>query len=120
MRKRRKRRHALNPIGWIESPAAKKIAAGVGIWAASLFTVQKKASVETAAAVDHAQASTSIAVYAAESVDSLRVDMERLRRRVYVLEHAAGKDNLAEAREVIARPRARQAPQSWWRRIIGG
>jgi hypothetical protein len=65
--------------------------------------------------VDQAQASAAVAVYAAESVDSLRVDVERMKRRLAVLEMAAGGDKLAEARQSIARPHSRTQPRPWWR-----
>ena len=112
---RRKARHRLDPLRYIDPDAARKISAIFAVWFASLFAVQKKASVETASAVDQAQASAAVAVYAAEAVDSLRLDVERMKRRLLVLERAAGGDKLAEARQSIARPQARTRPRPWWR-----
>jgi len=71
--------------------------------------------VETASAVDQAQASAAIAVYAAESADSLRVELARVRIRLSVLESATGGDRLAEARQSMARPHARKTAKSFWR-----
>ena len=105
-------------MGWAESPLGRKIAAAASIWFASLFTVSKKASVETAAAVDSvsakANASASLATSAAVISDSLLSEVASLRWRVMVLEGAAGKGKLAEARESIVRPHARKKPRSWW------
>lgn len=116
MKRARKVRHPLNPFRWVEPGVAWKAAVGLSLWLGSLVGVSHKAGVESASALDHASASVSVAVYAAEMADSLRVDVERLRRRIAVLEAAAGGDKLAEARESIARPQARKpATQRWWR-----
>lgn len=83
----------------------------MALWLGSLVGVEKKAA---AHADNNNEAAASIAVYAAESVDSLRVDMARLARRIAVLETAAGGDRLAEARKSIAHPHARKKDKGWW------
>lgn len=113
--KRRKPRHALNPFRYIDPQTAWKAGAALAIYLGSLVGVSHKAGVETAQAVDQATASASIAIYAAEVADSLRVDVERLKRRIAVLEQAAGGEKLAEARKSIGRPGERKAAKPWWR-----
>lgn len=85
-----KPRHWLNVFRYIPPAVAWKAAAGIGIWAGSLVGVSHKAGVENAGAVNGVEASATVAVYAAEQADSLRVDVARIRRRLAVLERAVG------------------------------
>ena len=120
VRKRGKVRHPLNPFRWVAPDVAWKAAVAMALWLGSLVGVDRKGTARAEDAEAKADASASIAVFAAERIDSLESVVLRLRARVYVLERAAGKDNLAEARAAIARPRARQVQRSWWSRITGG
>lgn len=85
-RRRRKARSRWNPWRYIDPQLAWKAAAGIGIWAGSVFGVSHKAGVENAQST---QATATIGVYAAEQVDSLREELRRTNRRVRRLEREA-------------------------------
>jgi len=111
-RKPKKQRSRWNVFRYIDPSLAWKAAAGIGVWAGSLATVKHQGSVETAEATDAAQASASVAVYAAGQVDSLRAEVVRLKGRVSVLERATPQEKLAEARRPTL---AKSHKPGWWR-----
>jgi hypothetical protein len=87
----------------------------MALWLGSLVGMDHKGSQRVEAAEDKATASATIAVMATERLDSLEMTLARTLARVRVLERAAGKDKLADARESIARPNVRKPAKPFWR-----
>ena len=105
-----------DPFRYIEPGVFWKALLGVALLVGSLLGVQHKAGVENAEAVNHAQASAAVAVYAAEMVDSLTVHVAMLERQVAILNRATPKDKLAQARLEMGKPgKPREKPKPWWR-----
>lgn len=115
IRRSKKVRHPLNPFRWVDPSVAWKAATGLAIYLGSIAGVRQEAGVKSAAAESTAVAAASIGVNAQERIDRLDSLLAIAREDIRILKAATGKDRLAEAREVIARPQARKPARPWWR-----